>query len=100
MTQRTNGVDTPVCMLLHRQTAAVHQECLFTARPPLPHQFRMSAWVELIEVNTERHGQYIRRVNPVELRTGERRCAHHGVIVRGGTAVCEICDSSGNVTRK
>ena len=60
----------------------------------------MPAWVKLIEINTERHGQYVRGVNPVELFTGKCGCAHHGVIVRRGAAVCEICNGSGDGTRK
>ncbi len=100
MTQRANGVDAPVRMFLHREAPAVHQQDLFTVCPPLPHEFGMPAGMKLIEIHTERHGQHVRRVNPVEFRTGECRRAHHGVVTRGGPAVREVCDGARNAIRK
>ena len=100
MAQRANGVDASVGMLLHRQPPAVHEEQLFAPRPTLPHLFRAVARVKLIEVDTQRHGQHVRCVNPVELRAGERGRAHHRVVVRGGPPVCEIRDAAGDATWK
>ena len=60
----------------------------------------MSARVKLIEIHAERYGQHVRRVNPVEFRTSKCRRAHHGVVVRGGSAVRKIRNGAGDATRK
>jgi hypothetical protein len=67
---------------------------MLRARPAQAHLFRAVTRVKLIEVDTQWHGQYIRRVDSVEFLAGETGCAHHRVVVCGGPPVRIICDAA------
>jgi hypothetical protein len=78
----------------------VHQQRLARSNPPLPCRRGTVAGVELIQVDTERHGEDIRCVDSVELFACERRRAHHRVITGGGAAIGCIGDRTRHAGRK
>ncbi len=100
ITQRGNGIDAAVGVLLHRKAPAVHQKGLFGPRPALSHCCRVAARVELVEVDTQRHRHDVRCVDAVELLAGERRRAYHRVVVGGGPAVGDVGDRPRHAGRK
>jgi hypothetical protein len=98
--QRHPCVDAAVGVLLHRQAATVHQQRLAWADPPLPHRRGTAAGMKLVEVDAQRHREDVRCVDAFELFARERGRAHHGVIARGGAAVCGIGDRTRQARRK
>jgi hypothetical protein len=56
--------------------------------------------MELVEVDTERHGHDVGYVDAVELFAGEGRRADHRVVAGGGPAVGRVGDRARHARRK
>ena len=46
--------------------------------------------MKCLQIHAQRHGDGVRRADPVEFLTGETGGAHHGVVIGGGARVGEI----------
>ncbi|OLT36574.1 hypothetical protein BJF84_09005 [Rhodococcus sp. CUA-806] len=90
MVQRSNGIDTPLDMLLHRESTAVNEERIGVAAPGGGDQWISAGWIEQIEVDPERYLADVGGADSLELAARETSRAHHLVVGPGRSSIRDI----------